>query len=141
MAQEGLGVLIARMVGWGHTADQATIDAIIGATIESLDVDGSELTIVFENGYKLVILDNGQSCCEHRYMNTDDDLGYHIGAELVDIRVEDGPEVENEYEYKECAFLIVDTTKGSFTVANYNEHNGYYGGFAIQTRVYAPTEH
>jgi hypothetical protein len=31
----------------------------------------------------------------------------------------------------ETQFLIVDTTKGSFTIVNHNEHNGYYGGFGL----------
>jgi hypothetical protein len=29
-------------------------------------------------------------------------------------------------------FLEIHTDRGSFTMANHNVHNGYYGGFAVE---------
>ena len=52
--------------------------------------------------------------------------------------VQDGPShvyEEDDKERKDCQFLIITTSKGQFTVANYNEHNGYYGGFALIASV------
>lgn len=47
----------------------------------------------------------------------------------------DGPEEADEYGgSKESQFLIITTDMGAFTIVNYNEHNGYYGGFSIVAR-------
>ena len=40
-------------------------------------------------------------------------------------------DVEEEYETHEVQFLEIKTSKGIFTMSTHNEHNGYYGGFAI----------
>ena len=64
-------------------------------------------------------------------MHTDDDLAAFVGAKLLGARIADGPTIEEDYEVKESQFLIVETSLGEFTVVNYNEHNGYYGGFEL----------
>jgi hypothetical protein len=82
------------------------------------------------------LFDAGQSCCEHRYMRTDDDLKSFIGAELVDAEISNAPDQVDEYgETHEIQFLRVKTSKGLITISNHNEHNGYYGGFAIRAAV------
>jgi len=69
-------------------------------------------------------------------MHTDDDLPYFVGAKLVGLELRDGPTDEDKYgDPKECQFLLVKTDKGEITIANYNEHNGYYGGFWIVGKV------
>lgn len=35
----------------------------------------------------------------------------------------------------ESQFLMIRTSLGVFTVVNYNEHNGYYGGFALRATI------
>ncbi len=104
-----------------------------GKIIRSLSVDDHELRIVFTDGTGVRIFDDGYSCCEHRYMNCDDDLAAFAGAEFFNAELREGPNIEDgEYgDVKECEFLVVTTSTGSFTVASYNEHNGYYGGFSI----------
>ena len=122
------------------SGNQETVEALqkgVNQQISSLSIkEENEDGLVFEfaNGYKMRIFDNGQSCCEHRYMHTDDDLSYFVGATLLDAEIKDGPDEEREYGEKESQFLVVKTSRGEFTVVNYNEHNGYYGGFAIVVR-------
>ena len=69
-------------------------------------------------------------------MHTDDDLSHYIGAKLIGLELRDGPIEDNEYgDPKECQFLLIRTDRGDVTIANYNEHNGYYGGFWIVGRA------
>jgi hypothetical protein len=99
---------------------------IIGA-----HVDDYTFRITFWNGV-LSFIDDGQSCGESRYMTCDDDLTPFIGSKFMGAEVRSGPDLEDEWgSVHNQEFLIINTTKGSFTVANHNEHNGYYGGFNI----------
>lgn len=92
----------------------------------------NELVINFTDDSCIKLWDDGQSCCEHRYMVCEEDLSHYIGATYYGWSVVDGPTVDGESEeVKECQFLNVNTSLGEFQVANYNEHNGYYGGFYI----------
>ena len=82
----------------------------------------------------MTLLDEGQRCCEHRWMSTDDDLKYFVGSKLQSVEVKEGPDIEYEYGYHETCFLVVTTSLGSFTCVTHNEHNGYYGGFMITAK-------
>lgn len=78
----------------------------------------------------------GQCCESWGYMSTDDNLDEYIGAELLSIE-----EVDDDYATKQIrerdgkyideggdtCFVRVNTSKGMFTLAVYNAHNGYYG--------------
>jgi hypothetical protein len=106
----------------------------IDKQISSLKIEDNELYFEFIDGFKFKIYDDGQSCCEERFMRTDDDLDYYIGSKLM------GGELKNtstdEYgEVHEIQFLEIITDKGSFTVSNHNIHNGYYGGFALNCEL------
>ena len=127
----GLGVMLRHLCGNTDTVN--AIKESFGKKIVGLKLEDNKLYMTFADKTGIYFWDNGQSCCEHRYMHTDDDLEYHVGGKFKDVEVADGPEGEDQYgEMKECQFLKITTTKGVFTMANYNEHNGYYGGFAIE---------
>jgi len=105
----------------------------IGKIISKLLFDGdSTLHFVFDDETKIKIFDDRQSCCETRYMTTDDDLDYFVGTELTGIEIKEAPNEPDERGEHEVQFLEVLTNKGSFKMANHNEHNGYYGGFEIK---------
>jgi len=126
----GFGVMI-RMLS-GDRGGECFLSAV-GKRIKAIEVDDDELRLAFEDGSRIKLFDDGQSCCERRYMTCDDDLSYYIGAQLLDAEIKDAPDEEDEYgEVHEVQFLEVKTSKGSFTVASHNEHNGYYGGFWIK---------
>ena len=99
--------------------------------IERVRVTEDHLTITFANGARLVLTDEGQSCCEHRYMSCDDDLPSLAGGYLDAVELAEGPDIEGGCDCHETMFLKVRTSKGDFTVVTHNEHNGYYGGFDI----------
>lgn len=127
----GLGVMLGLLGGNEQSA--SVFNKAIGKTISTLEITEEELLFTFTDGTKMKLFDDGQSCCEHRYMHTDDDLNYFIGSALQSAEVRPGGKEQLEYgDVKESEFLIVSTSAGQFTVVNYNEHNGYYGGFLIR---------
>lgn len=100
------------------------------------------LKLTFAGGGTLTIWDNGQSCCENRYMTTDDELETFIGAKLVGFEVVCGPDVEDQPDEDgwgfgvpphEQMFVKLETTMGTITLVTHNEHNGYYGGFDVES--------
>ena len=130
----GFGVMI-NMLG-GNRESVAAVQAAMGKTITALSLTDDQLRFEFEDGSRLRLWDNGQSCCESRYMQTDDDLPYYIGAKFVGAEVRDGGSTEGEYgDTHEIQFLVVTTDRGTFSMASHNEHNGYYGGFWITASV------
>lgn len=125
----GVGVMLNMLFGedgYQHFKD------VIGKTIKKVWLAEDVLNLQFEDDSSIYIRDDGQSCCEYRYMQTDDILEDFIGAQLVDGEIREGPAQEEEYgEAHEIQFLAIKTSKGNFTMASHNEHNGYYGGFSI----------
>jgi hypothetical protein len=132
MSQLGIGAMLGLLGGNEESAN--TFKDAIGKTIAALEITEKELQFTFDDGSKIILFDDGQSCCEHRYMHTDDDIKYYTGSKLLSAETRAGGEVEGDCDVKESEFLIVTTDKGSFTVVNYNEHNGYYGGFSIRCK-------
>jgi hypothetical protein len=106
------------------------LEEAAGKKLRYVVLADNKLTLGFANK-RLSFYDDGQNCCEQRYMVCDDDLSFYENAEFYGIEVKDGPAVEVDYDHKECQFLIVRTSAGEFTVANYNKHNGWYGGFSL----------
>jgi len=99
--------------------------------IENISVHEEDgCTIRFTDGSEITIFDEGQSCCETRWMTCDDELKEHIGGHLTGVEVLEGLKLmESEDEY-ECIFVRIETNAGSFTLCMHNKHNGYYGGFS-----------
>lgn len=128
----GVGVTIGMLAG-NKDSVEAFREAM-GKTIKTLSlIDDDALHFVFEDDTKIKLFDDGQSCCEIRYMRTDDNLEDFIGAELLDAEVADGPSQEGEWgEAHDIQFLKIKTSIGVFTMTSHNEHNGYYGGFLIR---------
>lgn len=130
MSNLGIGVLL-KMCGCNEKNVNSYIKAI-GKTIKDIFKENNALTIKFDDGKKLLISDGGQSSCEERYMTIDDDLSGYDGAILNKIELRDVQESEENYEVHETQFVVVTTSKGSFTVCTHNVHNGYYGGFYLE---------
>jgi len=134
MSQPGMGVMIKMLMGRSEE-DVKLITEAVGKRISKvwLDEESDQLKFLFEDETTLSLYDDGQSCCENRYMQTDDDLNEFAGAVLMDVEIKDAPDAEDDYgEVHEVQFLDVKTDKGVFQMSNHNEHNGYYGGFWIQ---------
>ena len=132
MSQLEMGVLIHAMGGNAESVETWT--AAMGKTIVDLRLvpDTDALYFTFDDGSQMKVYDDGQSCCETRYMSTDDPLADFIGATLLGAELLDGPTTITEYsEEHETQFLRIKTSVGDFTMVNHNEHNGYYGGFWV----------
>lgn len=120
--------------------NSATLDALddsIGKNINNIwiDADGVSLIIEHESGI-LNISDNGQQCCESRYMETDDNLKDFIGAIIINFEYKDGGFIDPVNDtVLEVAFFDIKTTSGIFQIKNYNENNGYYCGFDLSARL------
>ena len=130
---DGMMVNLNRIMGidnWKAARDS------IGKVITALSITEEMLSLTFADGSTIELFDNGQCCCENRWMHTDDDLPYYVGATFMDIAIADGPEKTEEWGgTEESQFLKVKTSKGEFTVKTYNAHNGYYGGFVLAARL------
>jgi hypothetical protein len=109
----------------------------IGKTIAGVALADDALRIALDSGVTLTLTDNGQSCCENRYMTCGDldNADYYRGATLVSVETRGAPSIEDEGGEHEVQFLLVTTSKGVITAETHNEHNGYYGGFSIQARL------
>lgn len=130
MTNLGLGVMIG-MLGGSENSSKAITNSI-GKKIKVVELKDDILYFNFEDGSLMSIRDDGQSCCENRYMTTDDDLVYFGGSILTAVEVRDAPAASSEWGDHEVQFLLITTSKGVFTMESHNEHNGYYGGFWIQ---------
>ena len=134
MSQDGFGVMIGMLAG--NADSVAAFTAAVGKTIAALRLrDDDVLLFEFSDGSKLKLSDEGQSCCERRYMRTDDDLSYYVGAILMGATIKPAPEQPDEYGVHDVQFLEIQTDRGVFTMSSHNEHNGYYGGFLIRASV------
>lgn len=131
MSHPGIGVMLSYLSGNEETVNLHL--AAIGKTIKSLS-SNDDLVLKFTDDTGIKIFDDGQSCCENRYMHTDDDIQYYVGSKFLGCELRDAPNEPDEYGEHEVQFLLVNTDKGTFTMASHNEHNGYYGGFAIVIR-------
>lgn len=129
MAERG----VMLFMGSKHSSDE-----YVGKVVENAYIHENKLYIDFEDGTKIRIYDDGQTCCELRYMTCDDNPADLIGT-WVSAQVQDGPSLQGDYVYAEPhdqQFLVVQTSKGTITIANHNEHSGYYGGFVMTIEEY-----
>jgi hypothetical protein len=137
MSNLGLGVMTQQLGGNEDTV--AALQHAIGRTLTGVTLDGGfALRLGLDDGQTLVIADDGQSCCEDRFMTCDDDLGDFAGATLVEVEIRDAPSRDHDGCEHEVQFLVVTTSKGVITAETHNVHNGYYGGFAIQASLRRP---
>jgi len=103
------------------------------------------------DGYKVetdkhifyVLISNDQTCCETwGYMTSEDDLSYFVGAELLEVKVTDTAlnqkiltKIDDEYiDTNQVQFVDFKTSKGTFQLAVYNSHNGFYGHKILVTK-------
>ena len=133
MSHLGMMVILGMMGGNEESAN--AMKRALGKTISDIELTEEALFITFVDGYKIKLSDEGQTCCESRYMYSDDGLSWFIGSKLTDAEVKEAPNIEDEWGAHEVAFLVVTTSKGAFTIETHNKHNGYYGGFLVRCAI------
>jgi hypothetical protein len=125
----GIGVMINMLFGKDRGAE--IFAEAIGKRILGLTLKDDELHFSMEGGLKFKLRDDGQSCCETRYMTTGDNPADFVGSILSGMEILDAPNIADEDGDHEVQFLHVRTSIGTITMETHNEHNGYYGGFYI----------
>lgn len=126
MSQMGMGAIIHYLSGGSkHSASE-----YYGKKIVSAKMENEQIRLELDDGVSICIWDNGQACCESRYMTTDDDVQSPVGHKLIRIEAKDGPNLEGSEEHESC-FVEIGTDDGFVTIVNHVEHNGYYGGFGL----------
>jgi hypothetical protein len=134
MENLGMGVMLGILGGNEKTV--TSIKSSLNKVIEKVELDGDDLVISFTDNTKLIIWDGGQSCCESRYMTTDDNLSDFNGATLLDFELKSVEYGDDDgWGEHDIQFLDVKTSEGVFTMVNHNEHNGYYGGFYVKAKL------
>lgn len=127
MSQLGIGTIIHYLSG----GSKESADKYYGREIVKAQFKDDALTLTFSDRVKVRLTDNGQSCCESRYMTCDDKPSDLIGGHLREISLRHS-ETEDEYHsVHEICFVKVETEKAHITIETHNEHNGYYGGFGL----------
>lgn len=99
---------------------------IIGASF-----DEYEVILEFDTKEKLRIRDDGQQCCEDRYMRTDDNIEDLIGCKLRNIEAREAHESEADHE---VVFLVIQADHEEVSISTHNEHNGFYSGFELEIK-------
>lgn len=135
MSQPGVGAMLHYLSG-GSPRNPSDF---YGRKITTAVVSNDELRLTFSDGTGLRLWDNGQSCCESRYITCDDDTCKLVGGELRRIEAKRTEEKAGEYgDEHEMVFIEVGTDECFVTICTHNEHNGYYGGFGLSVDEVAP---
>jgi len=74
------------------------------------------LTLKLSNDKTIYIWDNGQSCCEHRYMTTDDNIKSLIGNTITRIEAKEGQSITEDYDEHEQVFVEIGTDVGFIAI-------------------------
>ena len=124
----GMGAML-HILGGGSAHNS---DHFYGRTVEDAKVTADAVTLMFTDGTAMILTDQGQSCCEHRYITCDDDPKRLIGGNVTKIEVKNHTVENGEWgDEHEICFVDIETDKGWITICTHNEHNGYYGGFGL----------
>lgn len=105
-----------------------------GRRIVKAEEFNNGLGLTFDDGITLLIYDDGQMCCENRYMQVDDNVNDLFGHKLVAIETNEAKSDDAEAglsEYHQICFLDIKTDGGMISMSFHNEHNGYYSGFML----------
>lgn len=123
----GLTVMLNLLCGKGGESPEK----YYGKTIREASLIDNIFSLQFDDGVKITLTDEGQSCCEDRYITCDDNISDLHGDVLRTIEVSDGGSIETDYGDHEMAIVKIASDKSSITLTTHNEHNGYYGGFSL----------
>lgn len=114
------------------------LKASLGKTIYKIKLNNNVVSLTLDDGSQFEFWDNGQNCCEERYLDTFDDIERIEGQKLVGVQVLNAgtpPEHDKqEVECHEISFLEFKTDKDVISFSSHNLHNGYYGGISLTVK-------
>lgn len=130
MSWPGIRVMIHGLTGGTeHGASE-----YYGRTVTVASLKDNVFRLSFSDGKTIELTDEGQSCCESRYITTDDTPADLVGKMLRAVEVKGGPDEPAEYGHHDTAFVEISAGDTTVTLVTHVEHNGYYGGFALNIR-------
>lgn len=130
MSELGFGAMIHLLSGGSEISPKELVGKkIVSAKLDNKGVDSLQFEL--EDGTKYKLWDNGQSCCESRYITTDDNPADLVGQTLISIETRDLPGDERDGDTHEEVSIIIQGDKSAITLVTHNQHNGYYGGFGL----------
>jgi predicted phage gp36 major capsid-like protein len=108
------------------------IERCIGKKIIEVKFSDDTIFLTFADMKTLWIWDGGQSCCERRFMRTDDNIQELVGLDFEGLELSTVARCSFEsLDEREIQFLKVKAGWVEVVFSSHNEHNGYYGGFSI----------
>jgi hypothetical protein len=141
MSDLGIGAMLNRLGGYSSQNPSDYYGRVImRAEMGRRGGESSSVDIVFEDGSAIYLYDTARSCCESRWMETDDDLSELSGEELTGIDIRTVPDKDGADGVLECQFLLIHTNRSTATIKSYNEHNGYYGGIDLAVSEFNPED-
>jgi hypothetical protein len=117
-----------------------TIGSCLGKVIEKVmlayDHESREsIIIIFTDGTALNLFDDGQQCCEKRWLASDDKSEDVAGGVLMDVQMEEGVDDEGSEDILQSQFIRIITDKAPYVVTAYNKHNGSYDGITVKAEI------
>ena len=111
------------------------IEEVYGVKLSPYRAECEGYKVETEENTFQVLIGSRQQCCEdYGYFGSDDDLTYFVGTNLLEVNLTDTAlnkkslEIGNELSrFAGIQFVDFVTSKGTFQLAVYNDHNGYYG--------------
>lgn len=93
----------------------------VGKQITSAYKSDNQICINFIDNSKLLIFDDGQSCCEHRYLTCDDYLEGMIGEFFSSISTTCCDNLDSSEDmYHEVRFVTIYTNRDHYTACTHN---------------------
>lgn len=143
LMEDEFGCAVSNSIEWAEGLKIKSIE-IESAQIENDRGDDPAnigLSICFADSEDVLFIKDLDDRLSNRYMVCCDDLEHFFGAEFRSAEVRLGPTVTEPLEgVNESEFLIINTSLGQITCVNYNEHNGYYGGFEVRAYRLCPVK-
>lgn len=121
----GLGAMIHHLGG----GSPESASKYYGKKITGAQFINDSLILFFADCI-IEISDDGQSCCEERYLRTDDDPQDLVGKTLTSIKLKE-TKSDSDWGVHEITFMEVQAEDACVTFSSHNEHNGYYGGICL----------
>jgi hypothetical protein len=131
--------MINMLMGDGGRTEKA-VNATVGKKITSVTLENDVIIIGVEDGTKISVRDDGQSCCESRFITTDADLPSYRGKTIRGYELRQMPDGDDGYECHDQQAFVILTDEGNIDFVTHNQHNGYYGGFSVTAHQIAGPE-
>src|SRR6185312_7899172 len=97
----GIGAML-HALGGGSKHDPKEF---FGRTVCGAEIIDDRLRLTLDGGEQIEIWDDGQSCCENRWLTCDDDLKSLCGHTLARIDTKSGPNESSEWGDHEVCFV------------------------------------